>query len=123
MLSVSRPAPLVDKEERQRRIWKVVAAIPEGCVASYGQVAELAGFARGARLVTPALSAAPKDLQLPWYRVVNAAGRIAIPKASPGHARQRRLLMAEGVLFSGDRINLKRFRWQPTLDEILWRLG
>ncbi len=114
---------MIDREERQRRIWRVVAAIPPGMVASYGQVAELAGFARGARLVSPALGAAPASMKLPWFRVVNASGRIAIPKASPGYRKQRRLLQAEGVLFDGDRIDLKRYRWEPTLDEILWRLG
>lgn len=101
-------------------IWKVVSAIPRGRVASYGQVARLAGLPRGARLVGPALSAtdAPK---LPWHRVINAAGRIALPPNSKGYRRQRQLLRDEGVVVAKGRVDLARYGWKaggesPLLD-------
>ncbi len=103
-------------------MWRVVAAIPPGCVASYGQVAELAGVARGARQVGRALSSAPAGIDLPWHRVITAAGRIALPRDSRGYRRQRQRLIGEGVAVDGDRVNMKRYQWQPDLDEILWRI-
>jgi methylated-DNA-protein-cysteine methyltransferase-like protein len=103
---------------RYRRIYEVVAAIPAGRVASYGQVAALAGLPRGARQVGRALAVCPAGL--PWHRVVNAAGRIALPATDPACERQRRRLLREGVWVAGDRVNLQRWRWQPDLDELLW---
>ena len=89
----------------------VVADIPESSVASYGQVAELADLPRGARLVGRAMAALPAGSRLPWHRVVNAKGGISLP-GSAGD-RQRRLLAAEGVLFSDDRVDMNRCRWAP----------
>lgn len=109
-------------QERYARIWRVVAAIPPGKVASYGQVAELAGIARGARQVGRALGAAPPELNLPWHRVLNAAGRIALPAGSRGYKKQRERLVTEGVVMRGDRVDLTRCRWTPGLDEILFRM-
>lgn len=109
-------------QARYERMWRVVAAIPQGCVASYGQVAELAGVARGARQVGRALSSAPRDMKLPWHRVINAAGKIALPIGSSGYRRQRRRLIDEGVVVNAGRVNMKRYQWQPDLDEILWRI-
>ena len=65
-----------------RRVWNAVAAIPPGTVASYGQIAELAGYKRGARYVGRALGAAPDRNTLPWHRVVSAQGKISIPSSS-----------------------------------------
>jgi len=103
------------------RIWKVVAQIPRGRVSTYGRVAERAGFPRGARLTAQALRAAPKKAKLPWHRVINAQGRIAIPKGSRSRARQRELLEREGVAFVNGRVNLERFGWQTSLDAMLWQ--
>ncbi len=108
-------------EARYARIWRVVAAIPPGQVASYGQVADLAGIARGARQAARALGKAPADMQLPWFRVVRANGQIAIAKDSPGYQRQRQQLLSEGVEVSNGRVNMRRFRWLPGSDEILLR--
>ena len=91
----------------RQRIWQVTAAIPRGTVATYGQIAELAGLPGGARQVGLTLSRLPAGTKLPWHRVINAAGRISIADPS----RQRAMLEAEGVVFEDGRVNLKRFRW------------
>jgi methylated-DNA-protein-cysteine methyltransferase-like protein len=103
-----------------RRIWNTVAAIPCGRVASYGQVAELAGHARGARLVGRALHHAPRGIDLPWHRVLNAQGRISIPQTSASYKEQIRRLTGESVRVNGGRVDMARFQWQPDLDELLW---
>lgn len=106
-------------EARYGRIWRVVAAIPPGQVASYGQVAQLAGIARGARQVGRALGQAPAQMNLPWFRVITANGRIAMAPDSPGFRRQRERLLADGVVVSDGRVDMRRFRWTPGTDEIL----
>ena len=95
----------------RERVWAVVAAIPRGTVATYGQVAALAGLPRGARLVGRAMSQLPHGTRLPWQRVINAAGEISIP--GTGAARQKALLEAEGVAFGNGRVDLRRFGWRP----------
>ncbi|MGD9559887.1 MAG: MGMT family protein [Oscillospiraceae bacterium] len=90
----------------KQRIYRLVAEIPPGCVASYGQLALLAGAPRWARRVGRAMRTAPAGL--PCHRVVNAAGRTA-----PGWAGQRRLLEKEGVRFGpSGRVDMKKHRWQ-----------
>jgi methylated-DNA-protein-cysteine methyltransferase-like protein len=103
------------------RIWKAVATIPRGSVASYGNVAERAGLPRRARLVGHALKVAPEKLRLPWHRVVNAQGRISLPAGSKAHRTQRRLLEEEGVVFRNGRIDLKQQARELDLDALLWR--
>ena len=95
----------------RERIWTVVAAIPAGRVATYGQVAELAGLPRAARLVGRTMSRLPPDTRLPWHRVINAAGAVSIRGAEG--ARQQALLEAEGVAFVRGRVDLARVRWRP----------
>ena len=102
------------------RAWQVVRSIPRGRVASYGQIAELAGAPRGARQVGRALKLAPAPL--PWHRVVTASGRIAFAPHSDAYNRQCARLSEEDVPVIGGRIDMRRFRWQPTLDERLWGL-
>ena len=88
-------------------ILSVVEEIPEGRVATYGQIARLVGRDRNARLVGTVLSRADCYGRYPCHRVVNHAGRTA-----PGWDRQRELLEAEGVEFtSGGNVDMKRFRW------------
>lgn len=94
----------------QERIWQVVAAIPKGSVATYGQVANLAGMPRHARLVGRTLSELPEDTKLPWHRVINASLRISLRADSDGHNVQRRRLEAEGVEFVGERV-ASTYRW------------
>jgi methylated-DNA-protein-cysteine methyltransferase-like protein len=96
------------------RIYAVVKRIPRGRVATYGQVAALAGLGRQARMVGYALHALPVGARVPWQRVINAAGRIS-ERANPHAAlRQRELLEAEGVEFDDrGRVSLQRYRWRP----------
>lgn len=103
------------------RIWATIEDIPPGRVANYGQVAELAGLPRGARLVCYALRVVPEERRIPWFRVINAQGRIAIAKDSPGYKEQAERLRAEGVVVNGGRVDMRKFRWQPDLDELLWK--
>jgi methylated-DNA-protein-cysteine methyltransferase-like protein len=89
-------------------IYAAVERVPCGCVATYGQVARLAGLPGRARQVGYALHALPPGSPIPWQRVVNARGEISLPGASA--ERQRRLLRAEGIEFDErGRINLRRF--------------
>ena len=99
--------------EPEQRIYAVLAAIPSGTVVTYGQLAELAGLPRAARLVGRTLSKLPGDSTLPWHRVINASGGISLPQDSPGFERQKKRLQEEDVVVTGSRINLKKFRWQP----------
>jgi len=94
------------------RIFAVVSRIPRGRVASYGQIARLAGMPGQARLVGYALHAVPRGRSIPWQRVVNAKGAISLP-ADHG-SRQRYLLEREGVRFdSRGRIPFASFQWRP----------
>ena len=94
------------------RIYDVVRQIPPGRVATYGQVAELAGLPGHARQVGYALHAL-KDEEVPWHRVVNAQGRVS-GRSDPGcDGWQRELLEGEGVLFDdGGRVRLDVFGWE-----------
>lgn len=88
--------------------------IPPGRVATYGQVAALAGLAGYARQVGYALHSSPEGLDLPWHRVINAKGEVS-PRSEPGpEGFQRHLLEEEGVVFDAkDRLDLKRYQWDP----------
>lgn len=110
----------VGSKPEYRQIWSTIAAIPRGRVASYGQIGEIAGYARSARLVVRALRYAPVEMDLPWHRVLNAQGKIAIPAGSPSHKEQARRLASEDVPFIGGRVDMSRYRWQPDLDELMW---
>ncbi|HEX7680194.1 MAG TPA: MGMT family protein [Thermoanaerobaculia bacterium] len=107
--SDSRP-PVPDS---RTRIYAVVKRIPRGSVATYGQVATLAGLDGHARQVGYALHDLPQRSNVPWHRVINARGEISPRSAGDSHELQRMLLEAEGVAFSLDgRVELKRYRWK-----------
>lgn len=108
------PAVPARRSDLHARIHAVVRRIPRGRVATYGQIAELAGLGRQPRLVGYALAALPDDAPVPWHRVVNAQGRVS-PRATPGADRlQRALLEREGVRFDrSGRLDLERHRWRP----------
>ena len=97
----------------QEKIWQVVSMIPQGKVATYGQVAELAGLPRMARAVGRTLSQLPKDTQLPWFRVINAKGMISFPVDSDAYKHQFDLLADEGIGLVNGKISLKHYRWIP----------
>ncbi len=94
------------------RIYKVVRHIPKGRVATYGIVARLAGRPGAARTVGWALSALDDESDVPWWRVLNAAGRISLSGADHNSVLQRALLLREGVKFApGGGVNLATFGW------------
>jgi methylated-DNA-protein-cysteine methyltransferase-like protein len=100
--------------KRYELIWSGVRRIPRGRVATYGQIATLAGLDGHARQVGYALHNLPERSDVPWHRVVNARGEISPRSAGDSHELQRMLLEAEGVeLDLRGRIDLQRFRWKP----------
>lgn len=116
------PAPSADSA----RILAAVRKIPRGKVSTYGNIAEVAGLPRRARLVGTVLRQTPDSPRLPWYRVMNAGGRISFPAGSDAYARQKSRLEAEGVLFRGQRVDLRHYGWPARdreLDELLWKPG
>ena len=111
----------MNRRTRIRRIWDTICDIPEGRVAAYGQVAEIAGVPRGARQVGYALRQLPDGSDVPWHRVITASGRIAFDEGSDSFNEQVRRLMMEGVVVNAGRVDMQKFRWQPDLDELLWK--
>ena len=97
----------------RRAIYDAVYRVPRGRVASYGQIAAVSGYPGCARQVGYALAALPEGTDVPWQRVINAAGRVS-DRAEPGRAGyQRHLLEEEGVEFdAAGRVDLKRFGWR-----------
>jgi methylated-DNA-protein-cysteine methyltransferase-like protein len=86
-------------------IWHVVCAIPRGQASTYGAVARAAGLPGRARQAGFALRMAPKEMNLPWHRVVGAGGRIVFPKSSHEHKEQARRLRAEGIVVKNGRVD------------------
>ncbi len=118
-MASSRRATKPSLAQRYSAIYRVVAAIPKGAVASYGEVAARAGLPRGARLVGRALAECPG--RLPWHRVLNAAGRVSLPRGSPSYAKQVQRLEAEGIEVRSGRVPRRYFhRDAADLDALLW---
>lgn len=106
------------------RIWSVVRRIPRGRVATYGQIARVAGLPRQARMVGYALNALSDEAartvraakSVPWQRVINAQGRVSLRAFAGPEDVQRKLLEREGVRFDArDRVDLQRFGWRPSV--------
>jgi methylated-DNA-protein-cysteine methyltransferase-like protein len=104
------------------QIWQTVCAVPVGKVASYGQIADLAGLPGRARLVGKSLGVVPKEMNLPWHRVLRSSGQLAFASGSEQALKQAGLLQEENVVVLGNRVKLAEFQWQPTLEEMLWML-
>ncbi len=109
-----------------QQIWQTVQLIPQGKVACYGQIADLAGLPGRARLVGKALGKVPSEgwqgKLVPWFRVINSQGKISFPQGSDSFDKQRQHLQDEQVVVIGSRVKLKDFQWQPDLSEILFSL-
>ncbi len=103
-----------EREGGYGRIYRVVRRIPRGRVATYGQVAMLAGLPGHARQVGYALHALGAGSEVPWHRVINVRGEVSL-RSAPGWERvQRQLLEEEGVDFDArGRVALERYRWWP----------
>jgi len=97
-----------------KRIYAIVKKIPAGKVATYGQIAALAGMPRNARQIGYALHRLPENSGIPWQRVINAKGEVSPRTWSENHLLQRILLEGEGVEFNdAGRVPLARFGWKP----------
>ena len=101
------------KSKTYERIYTIVRRIPAGKVATYGQIARLAGLAGHARQVGYAMNALAHDADVPWHRVINAKGEIS-KRANPDDEKiQREFLEDEGIEFDGNaRVPLTRFQWR-----------
>ena len=96
-----------------KKIYEIVSRIPPGKVATYGQVAKLAGIPGQARQVGYALSAL-NDSSVPWHRVINAKGEISLRSDSVYETLQRDLLEDENIQFTAEgKISLEAYRWEP----------
>ena len=111
----------MDRQARLARIYETIRDIPRGSVASYGQIAEIAGIPRGARQVGWALKHLPRGQEVPWHRVITASGRIAFEAGSAGFEKQKKLLEREDVRVIAGRVDMRKHRWRPQLDELLWK--
>ena len=101
--------PQIAFEERAKR---ALRSIPRSKVASYSQIAALAGNHKGARQVVRVLHASSKKERLPWHRVISSRGIISLPRGR-GFEEQRRLLLAEGVDVDRlGRIDLEKYQWE-----------
>lgn len=100
------------KQSAFEKIYEVVRQIPYGQVATYGQIAALAGNRQWTRVVGYALHVNPDPDNIPCYRVVNKEGRVSDAFAFGGGNRQVELLKAEGVEFIDDRVDMARYQWE-----------
>lgn len=95
------------------KVIKVIRQIPHGKIATYAQIAKLAGNPRAVRGVVWILHSSSVRQDLPWHRVINSKGRISFPSMSEQELRQRKLLLREGIEFgAGDTVDLKIHQWR-----------
>ena len=105
--------PSVPEDNFRQRVLMSIHAIPYGKVATYGQIARLAGSLRAARQVGGILRKLPKGSSIPWYRVVNRSGNISL--IGPDYTRQRTALQDEGITFNASGvIDLALYGWDPS---------
>lgn len=99
--------------EFTKKVLATIKKIPKGRVATYAQIAALAGKPQGVRGVVWILHSSSSTNDLPWHRVINAKGRISFPPMSEHGIRQKALLIKEGIgLSEGDVVDLKIYQWK-----------
>ncbi len=104
-------ADLVTNKPTYQKIYTLVAWIPAGKVATYGQIAAMVGGCT-ARMVGYAMAALPWGTEIPWQRVINRQGKISLRGGGDGALRQRQLLEAEGIQFDqNDRVDFDQVGW------------
>jgi methylated-DNA-protein-cysteine methyltransferase-like protein len=112
-----------ENQSAQEKIWVTVNKIPEGRVASYGQIADLAGLPGRARLVGKSLGQVPENYgPVNWHRVLRSSGQIAFPVGSDQAKKQIGLLQEENVAVFNHRVKLADYLWKPDLGELLFGL-
>ena len=100
------------KDSTYNQIYTIVQQIPKGKVATYGQIASMVE-GTGPRQVGYALHATPKEIQIPWHRVINAKGEVSPRSQTDSHFDQRALLEQEGIVFNKKgKIDLQKYRWE-----------
>jgi methylated-DNA-protein-cysteine methyltransferase-like protein len=103
----------VKKSKLYFRIYEIVNRIPRGKVATYGQIACMAGMPGHARQVGYALHSLPDGSEAPWHRVINRKGQISVRSDPSAESLQRALLEAEGIVFdANETIALEKYQWQ-----------
>lgn len=99
-------------KELARMILATVVLIPFGKVASYGQIAAMAGLPRHARLVGRVLSELENDAEVPWHRVINSQGAISLKRVDAlGQNIQQMKLMEEGIILKNGKVNFRQYGW------------
>lgn len=110
---------MTSDNNKAQRICSTVCRVPYGKVTSYGFIADLAGLPGRARMVGKVMQNAPKDMHVPWYRIIRSSGLIAFPAGSTQAEKQKGLLQEEGVVVLNNRVNFKQFGWRPELGELM----
>ncbi len=106
-----------DAAQVAARVYALVRACPPGRVTTYGNLAVAIGYPRGARMVGWIMNAVPKGSDVPAERVLNSKGELTGSWAFGQKGRMRQLLEAEGIVFTAeDRVDLKRYGWNPSTD-------
>ena len=105
----------MEQKNSYEKIYDIVKQIPRGTVATYGQVAALAGNKRWARVVGYALHVNPDPEGIPWYRVVNREGRVSEAFAFGGENRQIGLLEADGIEVKDGCVDLSKYQWRKEI--------
>ncbi|MFC3120869.1 MGMT family protein [Agaribacter flavus] len=108
---------LSEPNEKQALIYHVINLIPFGCVASYGQIAELAGLPGRARLVGKYLGQACASRAISWHRVVRSSGQLAFEKGSEQAKIQTSKLQEENIAVLNHRVSMSEFQWKPSFYE------
>ena len=107
----------IEKGQLFHNILDIVKQIPKGRVATYGQIAFIAGT-QNPRLVGFALAILKEDTKVPWFRVINSKGKISFNEEDDGFQIQYSLLENEGIIFDANNgINLEQFGWKPLENE------
>ena len=103
-------------DEMRREILNVAALVPYGKVATYGQIAKMAGYPRHARFVGRALAGVAEEHGIAWYRILNAQGKIRVMLSTDeGLSLQAQLLLAEGVFVENGGVCLAHYQWQGSI--------
>ena len=97
--------------ELYKKIRNIISQIPEGKVATYGQIARIAGLESNARIVGYALHSLPEGSEVPWHRVINSRGRISLRKDNEYYHIQKVLLEKENIIFNNEKIDFKLYGW------------
>lgn len=104
------------KTDFSKKVISYIKKIPKGKVATYSQIAKLAGKPHGTRGVVWILHSSSSSEELPWFRVINAKGKISFPSMSEQELRQKKLLKREGIIFDEyDVIDLEVFQWKKNI--------